>query len=74
MNYFAYEAWADLLAPAIKACRAGLPVDCDTAADPGGIRPKDLAPFPASAETFLDEDGYPNPRWWTALGETTCET
>ena len=69
---FATKPWADLLAPAIKLADDGLPVDWYTQLILGGSA-KDLAPFPASAETFLDEDGFPKSSGWTALGETKCD-
>lgn len=34
---------------------------------------RDLAAFPASAETFLTDGKYPKASGWTALGETRCD-
>ncbi len=53
---FATLPWADLLAPAIALADAGLPVDWYAQLILGGSA-RDLAAFPASAETFL-EDGH----------------
>lgn len=69
---FATKSWADLLAPAIALADAGLPVDWYAQLILGGSA-KDLAPFPASAETFLDEGGFPKASGWTALGDTRCD-
>lgn len=69
---FATKSWADLLAPAIALADAGLPVDWYAQLILGGSA-KDLAPFPASAKTFLDEGGFPKASGWTALGETKCD-
>ncbi len=69
---FATKSWPDLLAPAIALADAGLPVDWYAQLILGGSA-KDLAPFPASAETFLDEGGFPKASGWTALGETRCD-
>ncbi|MGR3509482.1 MAG: gamma-glutamyltransferase [Sulfitobacter sp.] len=68
---FATMDWADLIAPAIGLAQSGLPVDWYAQLIIGGSA-KDLAPFPASARTFLDEGGFPKASGWTALGETRC--
>ena len=69
---FATMNWADLLAPAIALADAGLPVDWFAQLILGGSA-KDLAAFPASAETFLDPGGFPKSTGWTALGDTRCD-
>jgi gamma-glutamyltranspeptidase/glutathione hydrolase len=68
---FASMDWADLLAPAIALADTGLKVDWYAQLILGGSA-KDLAAFPASAETFLDANGFPKSSGWTALGDTTC--
>ncbi|MGC1495667.1 MAG: gamma-glutamyltransferase [Sulfitobacter sp.] len=68
---FATIAWADLLAPAIALADAGLPVDWFAQLILAGSA-KDLAGFPASRATFLDENGFPKATGWTALGDTRC--
>ena len=69
---FATLPWADLLAPAITLADAGLPVDWYAQLILSGSA-RDLAPFPASAETFLEEGCYPKSVGWTAMGETRCD-
>lgn len=69
---FATHDWADLLAPAIALAEAGLPVDWFTQLVLGGSA-RDLAAFPASAETFLEDGLFPKARGWTALGDTRCD-
>ena len=64
--------WADLLAPAIALADAGLPVDWYAQLILSGSA-RDLAAFPASAETFLSEGVYPKAVGWTALGDTRCD-
>ena len=69
---FATLPWADLLAPAIAMADAGLPVDWYAQMIIAGSA-RDLAPFPASAETFLDDGTFPKATPWTALSETRCD-
>ena len=69
---YATKDWANLLAPAIALADAGLPVDWFAQLILGGSA-KDLAAFPASAETFLDPNGFPKSTGWTALGDTRCD-
>lgn len=69
---FATKPWADLLAPAIKLADEGLPVDWFAQLIIGGSA-RDLHPFTASRETFLDDAGFPKSSGWTALGETRCD-
>ena len=69
---FGTFAWADLLAPAITLASEGLTVDWYAQLILGGSA-KDLAAFPASAETFLEQGTYPKSRGWTALGDTRCD-
>lgn len=69
---FATKPWADLIAPAIKLADDGLPVDWFAQLILGGSA-RDLADFPASRETFLDDAGFPKSSGWTALGETRCD-
>ena len=69
---FATKDWADLIAPAITLADHGLKVDWYAQLILSGAA-KDLAAFPASAETFLDANGFPKSSGWTALGDTKCE-
>jgi len=69
---FATKPWADLLAPAISLADDGLPVDWFAQLIIGGSA-RDLHPFDASRETFLDDAGFPKSSGWTALGETRCD-
>ena len=69
---FATRPWADLIAPAIQLAEDGLPVDWFAQLILGGSA-RDLADFPASRETFLDDAGFPKSSGWTALGETRCD-
>ena len=69
---YATRDWADLLAPAIALADAGLPVDWFAQLILGGSA-RDLAAFPASAETFLENGVFPKATGWTALGETRCD-
>ena len=69
---FATKPWADLLAPAIQLADEGLPVDWFAQLIIGGSA-RDLHPFEASRDTFLDDAGFPKSSGWTALGATTCD-
>ena len=69
---FATLPWHDLLAPAITLADAGLPVDWYAQLILAGSA-KDLAGFPASAETFLTDGTFPKAVGWTALGDTRCD-
>ncbi|WP_370399940.1 gamma-glutamyltransferase [Sulfitobacter sp. JB4-11] len=69
---FATKPWGDLIAPAIKLADDGLPVDWFAQLIIGGSA-RDLHPFAASRETFLDDAGFPKSSGWTALGETRCD-
>ncbi len=71
-DHFATLDWADLLAPAIALADAGLPVDWFAQLILAGSA-KDLAAFPASRATFLDENGFPKATGWTALGDVRCD-
>ena len=69
---FGTTDWADLIAPAIALADRGLTVDWFAQMIIAGAA-RDLAPFAASAETFLTADGFPKSTPWTALAETRCD-
>jgi gamma-glutamyltranspeptidase / glutathione hydrolase len=68
---FATRDWAELLAPAIALAEGGLPVDWYAQLLIAGSA-RELAQYPASAETFLDEAGFPRAAGWTALADVRC--
>jgi gamma-glutamyltranspeptidase/glutathione hydrolase len=69
---FGTMPWAELVTPAVLEAEAGVLVDWYAQLIIAGAA-KDLAQFPASRATYLDDDGFPKASAWTALGQTRCD-